>query len=299
MPSLFINGFVAACAKRLAQMEEEAVQAAARKVDAEIARAHKVAQRTIRNRRKGGWTEEQIAAGQRRFVGEPGGMVYFIEALGLDLVKIGYTEGSGKRVASVAQGCPVNCRLLRTIKGGFAVEKLLHRRFAEHRSRGEWFRLTPIREAIAALTAADVDTQGLGTCIDCGCVRKQANRARGGHRCRSCGQKKWRRDQSRPKLPTKVRLCMACQEVALKATNVKGICASCAARAVWGNPETSARIRAARSKRRKACAHCGRREPRLGRSAKYHADCWATRQALTSGQREGLGDDRPMTVGRV
>lgn len=57
-------------------------------------------------------------------------------------VKIGYTEGCPwVRMAEVGLGCPFPLELLGLERGGYAEERLQHRRFARLRVRGEWFRL--------------------------------------------------------------------------------------------------------------------------------------------------------------
>jgi len=71
--------------------------------------------------------------------------VYFVEAEGLGLIKIGVANCVRTRLACVAKICPVPLRLLtkvRTDKRG-SLEKELHARFAAHRAHGERFRADP------------------------------------------------------------------------------------------------------------------------------------------------------------
>lgn len=82
--------------------------------------------------------------------------VYFIEALGLDLIKIGVANCVRSRMASLVPMSPAPLKLLcktPTDRIG-SLEKELHARFAEHRAHGEWFRAAPpVVEYIDALRA--------------------------------------------------------------------------------------------------------------------------------------------------
>ena len=68
--------------------------------------------------------------------------VYFIEAEGTGLVKIGVGNCAYARLKSLDQMSAVPLRLLGSVKTDKlgALEKGLHSRFAAHRARGEWFR---------------------------------------------------------------------------------------------------------------------------------------------------------------
>lgn len=81
------------------------------------------------------------------------GMVYFIEATGLDLVKIGAARNLARRLKELQTGCPVPMK----VWGGIltddppGLERRLHHQFAEHRSRGEWFALAePLQSFMAS-----------------------------------------------------------------------------------------------------------------------------------------------------
>lgn len=76
--------------------------------------------------------------------------VYFIEAVGLDLVKIGYAADVPERLRKLAPGCPAPLRLLGTVPGGLQIERHYHERLAGHRTRGEWFRKCDALDAIVA-----------------------------------------------------------------------------------------------------------------------------------------------------
>ncbi len=69
--------------------------------------------------------------------------VYFI-ADEYGNVKIGYAVCVGYRLSCLQTGNASELTLLAEIPGGGPpLERELHERFAEHRVRGEWFRLTP------------------------------------------------------------------------------------------------------------------------------------------------------------
>ena len=68
--------------------------------------------------------------------------VYFIEAIGTDMVKIGFTgNGVERRLAALQTSCPLPLRLLACVQGTEQYERALHERFAAERVRGEWFHL--------------------------------------------------------------------------------------------------------------------------------------------------------------
>jgi hypothetical protein len=70
------------------------------------------------------------------------GMIYFVEAVGCDRIKIGFTKKLEERVLSLQTGCPFPVRLLRAQKGTLRDEADLHARFwsAHIEGVGEWFR---------------------------------------------------------------------------------------------------------------------------------------------------------------
>lgn len=79
--------------------------------------------------------------------GEP--IIYFLA--GDDgFIKIGFTTNLRKRLRSLRTGSPKQLRIRLTIPGTRDDERELHRRFAAHQERGEWFRLAePIADFIA------------------------------------------------------------------------------------------------------------------------------------------------------
>ena len=74
---------------------------------------------------------------------EVGGRVYLAEAIGVTMVKIGFTQnGVKRRISEIQKTCPVKLKLLAEIPGGRITEREIHKRFAHLRQSGEWFRLT-------------------------------------------------------------------------------------------------------------------------------------------------------------
>lgn len=67
-------------------------------------------------------------------------MIYAIEAVGLGLVKIGRAINPSSRLKELQTGCPVPIKLIATVPWHDSSEGLIHRRFAEWRHCGEWFR---------------------------------------------------------------------------------------------------------------------------------------------------------------
>lgn len=85
------------------------------------------------------WEAERLALKQR----QQASTVYFVEAVGLDLIKIGYASNVPLRIRSIETSCPVPVRLLGTFPGGPEMERHFHKEFATHRSHREWFRRSP------------------------------------------------------------------------------------------------------------------------------------------------------------
>jgi len=79
---------------------------------------------------------EPESAGQR------GGEVYFVRAE-TGQIKIGFSLAAWSRLEALQTGSPVRLQLLTTTPGDQALEHDLHRRFADARLHGEWFRPTP------------------------------------------------------------------------------------------------------------------------------------------------------------
>jgi hypothetical protein len=75
-------------------------------------------------------------------------MIYFLRAMGGDMVKIGFTENDvtlKSRIASLQTGVPWKLELLRLIReGGREMETWFHKQFSWAHSNGEWFVYTPM-----------------------------------------------------------------------------------------------------------------------------------------------------------
>jgi len=69
--------------------------------------------------------------------------VYFIQDETLCFVKIGSAADPAHRLIDLQVGSPSKLVLLATIDGGVTEEKELHKKFAEYRDHGEWFRPGP------------------------------------------------------------------------------------------------------------------------------------------------------------
>lgn len=70
-------------------------------------------------------------------------MVYFIEAVGAGLVKIGFTDGDPMdRLKQLQTGCPHALRLRGVLEGDQSAERAMHQQFAHLREGGEWFKFT-------------------------------------------------------------------------------------------------------------------------------------------------------------
>lgn len=87
--------------------------------------------------------------------------VYFIEAVGHDLIKIGYALDLQKRFTGLMTASPAPLTLLGVLDGGPRLEMEIHEKLAAHRSHGEWFRKTPEVMAIAATARPDISQQWL------------------------------------------------------------------------------------------------------------------------------------------
>lgn len=82
-------------------------------------------------------------------------MIYFVEAVGVGNIKIGFTGADDVqfRIDQLQTGCPVPLRLLNAVPGTEQDEKDLHRRFAANRVHGEWFKPAP--ELLALIAPAE------------------------------------------------------------------------------------------------------------------------------------------------
>ncbi len=79
--------------------------------------------------------------------------IYFIEAVGMDLIKIGYTIDPAKRFLSMLTVSPAPLTLLGSITGGPQREGEIHAQLEAHRLHGEWFKKVP--EVMALVATAE------------------------------------------------------------------------------------------------------------------------------------------------
>lgn len=66
-------------------------------------------------------------------------VVYFVQSTAGGPVKIGWSASPERRVKDLECGSPFPLRILAMIPGNATTEGALHKRFAAHRLRGEWF----------------------------------------------------------------------------------------------------------------------------------------------------------------
>lgn len=110
------------------------------------------------------WLRERTSGaplGPDVFVPRPGtgkmGLVYFIEAMGCDRIKIGFTASSSAsaRVRDLQTGCPFPLQVIATLPGSVATEERIHTRFRKFRvmPNAEWFHASPILRAYISRAA--------------------------------------------------------------------------------------------------------------------------------------------------
>jgi hypothetical protein len=80
-------------------------------------------------------------------------VIYFLSAG--DKLKIGFTSDLNQRMTSLSATSPVPLTLLHSTPGTMADERSWHRRFADYRLHGEWFRLQGELAAYLAEVAVD------------------------------------------------------------------------------------------------------------------------------------------------
>lgn len=68
--------------------------------------------------------------------------VYFLHAVGTDLVKVGWTRDLLERIKKLKTGCPHPLSLLAIHPGDRSLELAYHQNFEPYRQRGEWFLFT-------------------------------------------------------------------------------------------------------------------------------------------------------------
>ncbi len=81
------------------------------------------------------------------------GIVYFIEAVGADRIKIGWTATDPlRRMTELQNAAPFPLKLLATVIGTRRNEREFHAHFAKARAIREWFDATPeLRRCVAMI----------------------------------------------------------------------------------------------------------------------------------------------------
>ncbi|MEW9521766.1 GIY-YIG nuclease family protein [Streptomyces tubercidicus] len=83
-----------------------------------------------------------------------GMQVYVIGAAGVPDVKIGRSAGPRTRLTNLQVSIPAQIHLICSFDGDHYLEKALHQHFEAYRTRGEWFDLTPLGDALTVVQAA-------------------------------------------------------------------------------------------------------------------------------------------------
>lgn len=66
-------------------------------------------------------------------------MIYFIVTEDNKFVKIGYTSNLKNRIVNIQNGNPYELTVIKTIKGGYTKEQLIHKQLHNYHRKGEWF----------------------------------------------------------------------------------------------------------------------------------------------------------------
>lgn len=81
--------------------------------------------------------------------GRTAGEVYFIEAIGAERVKVGWSRDVVDRIDRIQVGCPFPLRILLAVSGTEQTERHLHeQRLVDAHAHGEWFHAPAVRELI-------------------------------------------------------------------------------------------------------------------------------------------------------
>jgi Meiotically up-regulated gene 113 len=85
---------------------------------------------------------EETLEGLRTGIGrkEKNGFIYFIATENAEVVKIGFSVRPAMRLWGLRTASPFQLRLIGFLPGTHRTERMFHRRFAEDRMHGEWFR---------------------------------------------------------------------------------------------------------------------------------------------------------------
>lgn len=79
-------------------------------------------------------------------------MIYFIEAIGTNRVKIGLARSVAGRLRNLQSANAAELKVLRMYEGGLAEEAKFHELFATHRLKGEWFDAAEVEKTHARST---------------------------------------------------------------------------------------------------------------------------------------------------
>jgi len=66
-------------------------------------------------------------------------VIYFIQNVDTEEIKIGVTENFKSRLASIKTSSPSDINVLLLCRGGYDAEKKLHHKFQQYHKKGEWF----------------------------------------------------------------------------------------------------------------------------------------------------------------
>ena len=83
--------------------------------------------------------------------------VYFIGRGRKGPIKIGFSKDPQKRMKSLQTGSAEPLSMLGLVKGGRAIEAIIHRRLARNRLHGEWFERCPEVESFISSAQEEVD----------------------------------------------------------------------------------------------------------------------------------------------
>jgi hypothetical protein len=81
-------------------------------------------------------------------------VVYFIDAIGGNRIKIGRTMRLSARLRNLQAMSPLELRVIHSLSGSHDLERALHIQFKEHRLHGEWFAAEPVRNYLTSLGVA-------------------------------------------------------------------------------------------------------------------------------------------------
>lgn len=98
---------------------------------------------------------------------EESGNIYFVEATGLGLVKIGWAKHDViGRIVQLTTGCPVRLELKAVAVGRPKDERKAHRHFAHTRKHGEWFKVSPALRAVMERHALSATVYFMGSDVE-------------------------------------------------------------------------------------------------------------------------------------